>query len=271
MTIDTPKAAPFIARGAQGYDSYMGRWSRRLAPLFLDFAGVAPGECVADIGCGTGNLSFALAERANIASIEAIDYEEKFVDAMRERNADARIRMQQGDACALPFVSSQFDRALSMLVLHFVSDAHRAVAEMHRVVRPGGVAAASVWDNYGGMPSQRIFWDSLAAIEPSARPKSVTRPMTQAGELKDAFARAGFADIVETMLTIRMDFANFDDYWFPQISGQGKTDELLASLPRQTQERVQSAVRASYLDNRPDGPRSFASVAWAVRGVVPVA
>ena len=135
MTADTTNAAPFIARGAQGYDSYMGRWSRRLAPLFLDFAGVAPGERVADIGCGTGNLSFALTARANIASIEAIDYEKQFVEAMRERNTDPRIRVQQGDACALPFAEVQFDRALSMLVLHFVSDAHRAVAEMHRLAR----------------------------------------------------------------------------------------------------------------------------------------
>ena len=156
-----------------------------------------------------------------------------------------------------------------MLVLHFVSDAHRATEEMHRVVRPGGVAAATVWDTYGGMPSHRLFWDTFTAIEPTARPKSAARPMTQTGELKNAFTKAGFIDISETMLAIRMDFANFEDFWYPQISGQGKTDELLAGLPQRTQEQVQSAVRAAYLDNRPDGPRSFVSVAWAVRGAVP--
>lgn len=269
MTVGTPKAVPFVARGARNYDRYMGRWSNRLAPLFLDFAGTAPGERVAEIGCGTGNLSFALAARTNVAAIEAIDYDAQFVEAARTRNTDPRIRFQQGDACALPYATDQFDRALSMLVLHFVADADRALAEMKRVVRPGGAAAATVWDNYGGMPSQRMFWDSFAAIEPSARPKSVTRPMTQAGELKEAFAKAGFVDVIETMLTIRMDFTSFDDYWHPQISGQGKTDELLNSLPPETRARVQSAVRASYLDNRPDGPRSFASTAWAVRGRVP--
>ena len=261
MTANAPKAAPFIARGAQNYDNYMGRWSKRLAPLFLDFAGAAPGERVADIGCGTGNLSFVLAARTDIASIEALDYDAQFVEAARTRNTDPRIRFRQGDACALPFATDQFDRALSLLVLHFVADADRATAELKRVVRPGGVAAATVWDNYGGMPSQRMFWDSFAAIVPSARPKSVARPMTQAGELREAFERAGFSDVAETMLTIRMDYANFDDYWQPQISGQGTTYELLTALPPETQKAVQSAVRASYLDGRPDGRRGFASTA----------
>ena len=183
MTADTQKVAPFIARGAQSYDAYMGRWSRRLAPLFLDFAGVAPDERIIYVGCGTGKPTFALAARVNITAIEAIDYEEQFVEAVRQRNTDPRIKVQQGDACALPFAAGQFDRALSMLVLHFVSDAHRATAEMRRVVRPGGVAAATVWDIYGGMPTQRLFWDTFAAIEPTARPK-------QPGSTDDAGRRA---------------------------------------------------------------------------------
>jgi ubiquinone/menaquinone biosynthesis C-methylase UbiE len=269
MTTDTPKAAPFVARGAQGYDAFMGRWSERLASPFLDFAGVSPGERVVDVGCGTGSLTFAVAGRVNIAAVSAIDYEEQFVEALRQRNTDPRIEAQQGDACALPFAAGQFDRALSMLVLHFVADPQRAAAEMRRVVRPRGVAAAAVWDNYGGLPAHRLFWDTLSAIEPAAQPKRVARPTTQPGELRNIFADAGFIEITETMLTIRMDFAGFDDYWFPQVHGQGTTAELLARLPQHSQERVQSAVRAGYLDNRPDGPRSFASVAWAVRGVVP--
>ena len=93
-----------------------------------------------------------------------------------------------------------------MLVLHFVSDAERAAAEMCRVVRPGGVCAATVWDLYGGMPTTSIFWDTVAALEPTAnerRAKTLLRPMTQAGELRDAFAKAGFGGITDTILTIR--------------------------------------------------------------------
>ena len=262
----------FISRGAEGYDSYMGRWSRRLAPLFSDFAGHASGERVLDVGCGTGNLAFVLAAHADIAAIEAIDYEEQFVEALRQRNTDPRITAQQGDACALTFPTGYFDRALSMLVLHFVSDAERAAAEMRRVVRPGGIGAAAVWDLYGGMPTTRIFWDTVAALEPAAherRAKTLLRPMTQPGELKDVFAKAGFVNITDTLLTICMDFANFDDYWNPLLTGQGTLEEFLASLPQRTREQIQSGVRAAYLCNKPDGPRSFAGVAWAVRGLVP--
>jgi ubiquinone/menaquinone biosynthesis C-methylase UbiE len=158
----------FISKGADGYDQDIGRWSRRLAPLFLDFAGAEDGQRIIDVGCGTGSLTLLIPARANISTIEAIDYEEQFVEALRQRNSDPRITAGQGDACALPFGENQFDRALSMLVLHFVSDAHQAVREMVRVVRPGGIVAATVWDTLGGMPSQRIFWDTIAAIEPSA-------------------------------------------------------------------------------------------------------
>ena len=262
----------FIPRGAEGYDAYMGRWSQRLAPLFLDFAGVGSGERVLDVGCGTGNLAFALAARADVAAIEAIDYEQQFVEALRQRNPDPRITAQQGDACALPFPSGYFDRALSMLVLHFVSDAERAAAEMCRVVRAGGVGAATVWNLYGGMPTTRLFWDTVAALEPTAndrRAKTLLRPMTQPGELKDAFTKAGFVDITEALLTIRMDFADFDDYWHPLMTGQGTLEKYVAGLPERIREQVQSSVRAAYLCNSPDGPRSFAGVAWAVRGVVP--
>lgn len=262
-------ASKFVARGADKYDAYMGRWSRRLAPLFLEFAGLAAGERVLEVGCGTGSLTFALPARADIAVVEAIDYEKQFVEAARERNSDPRISIQQGDACNLQFTDGKFDRVLSMLVLHFVSDPDRAVSEMRRVLRPGGIAAATVWDVFGGMPSVRMFWDTATAIEPRAaerRDAATIRPMTQAGELRRAFLQAGFHSVTETMLTIRMDFANFADYWDPMLTGQGTHAEFLASLPQPTRDAVEATVRAAYLCNRPDGPRSFASVAWAVRG-----
>jgi SAM-dependent methyltransferase len=265
-------SSTFISKGADGYDQYMGRWSRRLAPLFLDFAGAADGERIIDVGCGTGSLTFLIPARANISTIEAIDYEEQFIEALRRRNSDHRITAIQGDACALPVSENQFDRALSMLVLHFVSDPDQAVSEMLRVVRPGGIVAATVWDTFGGMPSQRIFWDTIAAIEPSAlarRGLALVRPMTFPGEMTRAFVGAGLQQITEATLTIRMEFAKFDDYWLPLINGQGTLAAFLSTLPDGVPEKVQASVRRAYLCDQPDGPRSFASVAWAVKGMVP--
>jgi ubiquinone/menaquinone biosynthesis C-methylase UbiE len=250
----------------------MGRWSRRLAAPFLDFAGLAAGERVIEIGCGTGALTFALSSRAQFERVEAIDYDQHFIDTAAGRNTDPRINFRKGDAHKLEFADGAFDRALSMLVLHFVSDAQRAIAEMRRVVRPGGVAAATVWDNFGGQPAIRLFWDTCAAIEPRAverRSAAMIRSMTQPGELVSAFAQAGFVDVAEATLLVRMDFTSFDDYWVPMLSGQGSHAEFFATLPEDTRNRIQDAARAGYLCGRPDGPRSFVSVAWAVRGIVP--
>jgi SAM-dependent methyltransferase len=265
-------SSTFIAQGADGYDQYMGRWSKRLAPLFLDFAGVADGERIIDVGCGTGSLTFLIPDRAKISAIEAIDLEAQFIEALQQRNSDQRISARQGDACSIPFGENHFDSALSMLVLHFVPTPERAVAEMLRVVRPGGIVAATVWDTFGGMPSQRMFWDTFAAIEPTAlarRGLALVRPMTLPGEMSRGFTAAGLENISEATLTIRMDFESFDDYWLPLINGQGTLAAFLATLPQGVPERVQAAVRQAYLSDQPDGPRSFASVAWAVKGTVP--
>ena len=254
---------------ADDYDAMMGRWGRRLAPQLLDFAGVSDGERVIDIGCGTGALTFSVLERANVERIDAVDLNNGFLDALRHRNTDPRVAIQHGDACALPFADAVFDRTFSLLVLQHLSDGERAVTEMYRVLRPGGLAAAAVWDTFGGMPTQRVFWDTIAAVEPLAgdrRAAAHGKPMTEQGQIKNAFIRIGFQDVVERMLTIRMDFENFEDYWHPQVFGQGDTAQWLAGLPRAVQDRIQSAVRAAYLCNRPDGPRSFATTAWAVKG-----
>jgi SAM-dependent methyltransferase len=267
-------ASNFISKGADGYEAFMGRWSKRLAPAFLDFAGIRDGERVLDVGCGTGSLTFSITERADVASIEAIDFEEQFVEALRQQNKDPRINARQGDACALTFDDRQFDRALSLLVLHFVSEPAKAISEMRRVVRPGGVVAATVWDTFGGMPSQRMFWDTFCAIEPAAiarRSLALARPLTRPGELASAFAAAGLGQIAEASLTIRMDFNNFDDYWQPLIHGQGTLATFLSTLPASTTDRLQASVHDAYLCGGPDGARSFATTAVAVKATVPQA
>src|SRR5215831_19297145 len=119
----------FDVQDAAGYEQLMGRWSQRLAPQFIDFAGVADREKILDVGCGTGSLTFALAKAADLGEIAAIDYSPVFVAEVVRRNTDPRIKARQADACALPFEGGTFDRALALLVLHFVPQAGRAIAE----------------------------------------------------------------------------------------------------------------------------------------------
>lgn len=262
----------FNVRNAAGYEQLMGRWSRRLAPRFIDFAGVADGEKILDVGCGTGSLTFALAGAAHLSEIAAIDYSPVFVAEAARRNTDPRISILQADACALPFEEGTFDRALALLVLHFVPEAGKAVAEMRRVVRSGGVVAATVWDHLGGMPGMRMMVDTVAALGEAGRElraRYCFQPMMQPGEMKRTFAERGLVDVTEVELMIRMDYTSFDDYWAPIAAGEGPLGKYMVTLDAAERERTGAAVRDAYEAGRPDGPRSFANVAWACRGVVP--
>ena len=165
-----------------------------------------------------------------------------------------------------------FDRALALLVLHFVPEAGKAVAQMRRVVRPGGVVAAAVWDHLGGMSGMRMMVDTVAALSEAGRllrARYCFQPMVQPGEMKQTFVEQGLAEITETQLMIRMDYLSFDDYWAPIAAGEGPLGKYMATLDAAERSRTNAAVRDAYEAGRPDGPRSFANVAWACRGVVP--
>ena len=262
----------FNVRNATGYEQLMGRWSQKLAPLFIDFARVADGEKILDVGCGTGSLTFALAGAADLDEIAAIDYSPVFVEEAIRRNTDPRIKVRQADACALPFEGATFDRALALLVLHFVPEAGKAVAEMRRVVRSGGVVAAAVWDRLGGMPGMRMMIDTVAALSEGGRQlraRYCFQPMMQPGELKRTFVDEGLVDITEMQLMIRMDYQCFDDYWAPIAAGEGPLGKYVATLDTVERARTEVAMRDAYEAGRPDGPRSFANVAWTCRGIVP--
>lgn len=262
----------FNVHNAAGYEQLMGRWSQKLAPLFIDFAGVADGEKILDVGCGTGSLTFALARAADLGEIAAIDYSPVFVEETIRRNSDPRIKVLQADACALPFEGGRFDRALALLVLHFVPETGKAVAEMRRVVRSGGVVAAAVWDHLGGMPGMRMMVDTVAVLSESGRQlrdRYCFQPMMQPGEMKRTFVEQGLVDITEMQLLIRMDYQSFDDYWVPIAAGEGPLGKFVATLDTAERARTDAAVRDAYDAGRPDGPRSFANVAWACRGIVP--
>jgi ubiquinone/menaquinone biosynthesis C-methylase UbiE len=268
----TTSSSTFMATDGDGYELTMGRWSRRLALPFLDFAGTKDGETVLDVGCGTGSLAFALTKRCPRSSVRGVDFSSAYVDHARKKNRDPGVAFEVGDACALSFPDRSFDRVLSLLMLHFVPKADLAVAEMRRVARPGATVAAAVWDARGGLVANRILFDTAAALDPRAnarRARNFTRPMTRPGELAKAWTTAGFVDVEQTSLTIRMEFASFDDYWRPHTGKEGPTAEYVASLTDPERAKFRETLRLAYLDGEDDGPRSYAASAWAVKGRTP--
>ena len=265
-------SSTFVAASGDGYELQMGRWSRRLAELFLDFCGCHDGESILDAGCGTGALTSAILRRTRTARVSGIDFSEAYIDHVSRTVRDQRAQFRVGDICALPFDDASFDRVLSLLVLHFVPDSREAVAELRRVARPGATVGAAVWDLRGGFITNRMFFDSAAALFPGAnerRARNYTRPMTRPGELAGAWRAGGLEDVHDTMLTIRMEFASFDDYWTPYEGKDGPVAEYMATLDAAQKQRLREVVRAAYLDGEADGPRSYAATAWAARGTVP--
>jgi ubiquinone/menaquinone biosynthesis C-methylase UbiE len=263
----------FNARDANNYERLMGRWSRRLAPLFIGHAGIADGEQVIEVGCGTGSLTFTLPQKAALAGLTAIDHSEIYLAAAKAKNTNPCISLEQGDGCALRFPDASFDRALSMLVLpSVIPEPELMVAEMRRVTRPGGVVAAAFWDSPGGNPSQRMLWDIAAALDEAAaaaRDRTIGRPIYAPGALVRMWADAGLVDIDQRSLMIRLDFADFADYWQPYASGEGAIGAYVASLDDGPRKRLERLLRAAYLAGRSDGERSFVAVALSCRGVVP--
>ena len=263
----------FVAQDGAGYELQMGRWSRLLAAQFVEFVGLKPGssERILDMGCGTGSLTRELARRDASALVIGLDYAAAYVDYAAERDASGSAFLV-ADGASLPFSASAFDRSVSQLVLHFVPDPDQAISELQRVTRPGGVAAASVWDAGGGVIVNRLFCDTAAAVSPGGqefRARIFGRQMTQPGRLETAWRRAGFTDTKTATLTIRMDFESFTDYWAPYVGGDGPYAGFVSQLDEPSRIELTEAVRQAYLAGMDDGPRSFTANAWAVKGRVP--
>ncbi|HEX2085287.1 MAG TPA: class I SAM-dependent methyltransferase [Solirubrobacteraceae bacterium] len=248
---------------AEKYDRFMGRYTRSLAPLFVEAAGVAGGVRVLDVGCGPGGLTLELAGRVGEENVAAIDPAPQFVAACRARHPAADVR--QGVAEALPWPDDAFDAALCSLVVAFMQDAEQGIREMARVTRPGGTVAACMWDIAGGgMTMLSTFWRAVREVDPGAAGEQ-RRPGTAQGDLGELFRRAGLADVEEGELEARAEYAGFEDFWEPFTFGVGPAGQVLAALPPDRQERVRELCRQAM----PDGAFSLTARAWFARGAAP--
>jgi ubiquinone/menaquinone biosynthesis C-methylase UbiE len=268
----TVASSTFAASDGEGYELQMGRWSRRLAPLLIEFAGIGGSVRVLDVGCGTGNVSYCLAQSPHIVGITGLDLSQAYIEHAIQRSRDSRLNFRVGDACALPFQDATFDHAISMLSLQFVPAADLAVREMCRVTRSGGTVAAATWDTRGGFVAQRMILDAAALIDQrghDARAMAYTRPLSRPDDLARLWTAAGLTNVVQDMRTIRMDFSSFEDFWTPVEGKEGPVAEYFRGLDGLAKETLRDAVRLAYLDGDCDGPRSYAATAWVVKGSVP--
>jgi SAM-dependent methyltransferase len=156
------------------------------------------------------------------------------------------------------------------LVLNFIPDPARALAEMRRVVKPGGTVAAYVWDYAGDMQLMRYFWDAAAALDPGALELDVGRrfPVCRPEPLGALFRGAGLAGVDTRPIDVPTRFRDFDDYWTPFLGGQAPAPGYCMSLSEAGRAALRELLRAK-LPRAPDGSIPLIARAWAVRGRVP--
>jgi SAM-dependent methyltransferase len=253
-----------------GYELYMGRWSRLLVPLYVAFAGVKDGHRVLDVGTGTGAVACTLEATLPKSTIVGVDPSAEFIAYATKRARSPRLRFEVGDAQALRQADGSFDHAMALLVMNFIPDHDRALAEMKRVTRAGGVVSACVWDYADGMESLRAFWDEAVALDPAAAPKHERNmKLARRGELGALWRRAGLRSVREKPLVIDQAFSSFSDYWSPFLQGTGPGGAYVASLSDDRRAALEARLRRRLLGGGRDGHFTLKARAWCVRGVVP--
>jgi len=251
------------------YEQYIGRWSRKIAPLFLAWLDQPAGKRWLDVGCGTGALSAAILDRCAPSSVVGVEPSEGFL-TLAVQHLAGKARFVAGDGAALPLDDGACDVVVSGLVLNFVPALPAAFAEMRRVTAHGGTIAAYVWDYADGMEVIKYFWDAAASLDSAAAElhEGTRFPLCTRSALQAAFEHAGLAEVGTTALDVKAEFADFDDYWRPFLGGQGPAPAYAMSLPEDLRAALKARLRSA-LPQAADGAISLSARAWAVRGTTP--
>ena len=249
------------------YDALMGRWSRAVGEVFLTWCAPRPGVRWLDVGCGTGVFTELLVARCSPASVAAVDPAQPQIDHARRRAVVRHVDFGVADAQRLPFPDATFDVVASALVLNFVPDPRRAVAEMRRVGRPGGLVAGYVW-NFA--ERQSPTWPLTRAmqrigVEP---PKTPGADITALAELETLFQRTGLTGITTRVIDVSVEFPDFVEYWRTQTPAFNPLGKAIAAMSDAQRQTLVNAVREE-ISPRDGGPISFTARAHAVKALVP--
>lgn len=253
------------------YEGFMGRWSQIAGETFLRFLAPPAGLRWVDVGCGNGAFTELLVQHCAPASVDGIDPSPAQIAYAQQRAATAAARFQQGDAMALPYADASLDAAVMALVIFFVPDPARGVAEMARVLRPGGSASAYAWDILGGGFPFGVVQQAMAEFGvPPIWPPSVEASRPEA--LQALWRQAGFEDVQSTQYEVERSFDGFDAFWqiaqtgprlFPALATMAPADHAL--LQQRVRERVEGADGRVLLRARVNAIKGVRGEAGAVQ------
>jgi len=249
------------------YERFMGRWSRAVGPVFLDWVASPSGTRWLEVGCGTGIFTELILDTCSPAAVFAVDPAQAQIDHASRQPAAQRADFRVADAQALPFPDATFDVVASALVINFIPDRPRALSEMRRVARASGIVAGYVWDFSAELspswPLRRGMRQFGADVPeaPGTRDSSL-------GALHSLFDRAGFERIATKAIEVTLTYSDFDDFWQAQTPSYSPTTRIIAAMTKSERERLMETVRAG-LPVRPDGRIEYSARANAIKARVP--
>ena len=248
------------------YERMMGAWSRIAGEIFLDWLAPDPGLRWIDIGCGSGAFTELLVERCAPAEVQGIDPSEAQLSFARARPAGRIAKLHRGDALALPFGEDSFDAAVMALVIFFVPDPTKGVAEMARIVRPGGTVATYVWDMMGGGHPLELMHAEMHAMGFTA-----TRPprsdVSGVEVLRSLWIDAGLDAVALREITVQRTFVDFEDFWTTSMMA-ATVSQAITAMASGDAELLKMRMRAR-LPADVAGRITHGARANAIRGRVP--
>ena len=224
------------------YERMMGQWSHLAGNIFLDWVAADSGSRWLDVGCGNGAFTELLVDRCAPNQVEGLDPSEEQLDFARKRPAATLARFQQGDAMLLPYEDSTFDAAVMALVIFFVPDPAKGVAEMCRVVAPGGLVAAYAWDVLAGGNPGSEFREELSDMGYSA-PLPPSAEASRLDIMKALWLEAGLLDVAVREIAVERTFADFEDMWETTKLVPTLAPVIAAMEPREANELRQRLQR----------------------------
>jgi SAM-dependent methyltransferase len=245
------------------YERYMGKWSQLAGETFLDWLAPPSGLRWLDVGCGNGAFTEMILERCAPVSVDGIDPSEAQLAYARARPASRVARFRQGDAMALPFDDNTFDAAVMPLVIFFVPDPSKGVAEMARVVGPGGMVTAYAWDmSGGGFPYETLHAEMRALGVDVPVPPS--RDASRIDAMLELWTAAGLDAVGTREIAVQRTFADFDDYW-ATVLGAPSAGRQLAAMTAADRSALTARMR-ELLPSDVDGRITYSARANAIKG-----
>ena len=245
------------------YEYFMGAWSALVGEAFLEWLAVPAGLRWADIGCGNGAFTEMLLDRCAPSGVDGIDPSEAQLAYATTRLAARGARFQRGDAMHLPFDDDTFGAAVMPLVIFFVPEPARGVAEMTRVVRGGGIVSAYAWDMAGAGFPYAVMASELRNMG-FAVPEAPSPQASRLETMRELWEGAGLTDVDTHVITVERTFESFDEYWTILLLAPS-AGPTLAKLTSDESARLQTALRER-LPADANGRITYSSRAHAVKG-----